>query len=133
MVLRVVPYLLAAFFPSSLASAYSQFTHEELIDLVWADSIQPLLLERYPGASDTALRRAHAFAYGGSLVQDIGYYPFGKRFFSNLAHYVRSGFRVKPIRSFSHVTIRRRPHHAAQNDRAPTANRAIAFLKERGL
>jgi hypothetical protein len=73
------------------AQAYSQFTHEELIDLVWADSIRPLLLQRFPQASEAALSRAHAFAYGGSLIQDIGYYPFGNRFFSNLAHYVRSG------------------------------------------
>jgi zinc dependent phospholipase C len=73
------------------AQAYSQFTHEELIDLVWADSILPLLLQRFPHASEAALNRAHAFAYGGSLIQDVGYYPFGNRFFSNLAHYVRSG------------------------------------------
>jgi len=71
--------------------AYSQFTHEELIDLLWDDSIRPLLLRRYPGAGEQVLRRAHAFAYGGCLMQDIGYYPFGKRFFSDLAHYVRSG------------------------------------------
>jgi len=87
----IVPFLLAALLTGAPAHAYSQFTHEELIDLVWADSIQPLLLEHYPSASDGALRRARAFAYGGSLVQDIGYYPFGNRFFSNLAHYVRSG------------------------------------------
>jgi len=73
------------------AHAYSQFTHEELIDLVWSDSIRPLLLERYPGTTEPALRRAHAYAYGGSLIQDVGYYPFGKRFFSDLAHYVRTG------------------------------------------
>lgn len=73
------------------ALAYSQFTHEELIDLLWADSIRPLLVRRYPGASEEALRRAHAFAYGGCLMQDIGYYPLGKRYFSDLAHYVRSG------------------------------------------
>lgn len=76
---------------SEPAGAYSQFTHEELIDLLWADSIRPLLVQRYPATSEAALREAHAFAYGGSLTQDIGYYPFGNRFFSNLAHYVRSG------------------------------------------
>jgi len=73
------------------AGAYSQVTHEELIDILWADFIQLMLLKRYPGATPQALTRAHAFAYGGCLIQDIGYYPFGKRFFSDLAHYVRSG------------------------------------------
>lgn len=84
---------LAVFFALAAhpAFAYSQFTHEELIDLLWADSIRPLLVRRYPGASEETLRRAHAFAYGGCLMQDIGYYPLGKTFFSDLTHYVRSG------------------------------------------
>lgn len=73
------------------ANGYSQFTHAELIDLAWADSIRPLLLQRYPGASEGDLTRAHAYAYGGSLLQDVGYYPFGSRYFSDLTHYVRSG------------------------------------------
>ena len=73
------------------ASGYSQFTHAELIDLAWADSIRPLLLHRYPQSTERDLTRAHAYAYGGSLLQDVGYYPFGKRYFSDLTHYVRSG------------------------------------------
>lgn len=73
------------------ATAYSVLTHEELIDLAWNDSIVPLLLNRYPGTSKAALQEAHAFAYGGSAIQDMGYYPFGKEFFSDLTHYVRSG------------------------------------------
>lgn len=71
--------------------AYSVFTHEELIDLAWSDAIQPLLLERFPGSTPVQLREAHAYAYGGCVIQDMGYYPFGKQFFSNLTHYVRSG------------------------------------------
>lgn len=71
--------------------AYSVLTHEELIDLAWNDSIRPLLLVRFPNATESELRVAHSFAYGGSAVQDMGYYPFGKKFFSNLTHYVRSG------------------------------------------
>jgi len=70
---------------------YATFAHEELIDLAWNDSIRPLLVQRYPGTSDAALGEAHAFAYGGCLIQDLGYYPFGKEFFSDLTHYVRSG------------------------------------------
>lgn len=73
------------------AQSYSVLTHEELIDLVWDDSIRPLLLSRYPNTTPDELRRAHAYAYGGSVLQDLGYYPFGSHLFSDLAHYVRTG------------------------------------------
>jgi hypothetical protein len=73
------------------SAAYSVLTHQELIDLAWNDSIRPLLLARFPGASAEQLREAHAYAYGGCAIQDMGYYPFGKKFFSNLTHYVRAG------------------------------------------
>lgn len=66
-------------------------THEELIDLVWDDSIRPLLLSRYPQTTPEELRQAHAYAYGGSVLQDLGYYPFGNHLFSDLTHYVRTG------------------------------------------
>ncbi len=72
-------------------SAYSVLTHEELIDLAWNQSIRPLLFARFPGTTEEQLREAHAYAYGGSAIQDMGYYPFGKEFFSNLTHYVRAG------------------------------------------
>lgn len=71
--------------------AYSVLTHEELIDLAWNDSIRPLLLAKFPGATEAQLREAHSYAYGGSAIQDMGYYPFGRHFFSDLTHYVRSG------------------------------------------
>ncbi len=73
------------------SSAYSVFTHEEIIDLAWNGSIRPILLARFPGATEQELRVAHSFAYGGCAIQDMGYYPFGKEFFSNLTHYVRTG------------------------------------------
>ncbi len=73
------------------SAAYSVFTHEEIIDLAWNDSIRPILLARFPGATEQELRIAHSFAYGGCAIQDMGYYPFGKDFFSNLTHYVRTG------------------------------------------
>ena len=76
--------------PSSLF-AYSALTHEEIIDLTWSDSIQPLLLKRFPNLTPPQLREAHAYAYGGCLIQDLGYYPFGKPIFSDLLHYVRTG------------------------------------------
>ena len=73
------------------ASAYSLLTHEQLIDLTWHDSIVPLLLSHYPGLTPADLERARAYAYGGCVIQDIGYYPFGDVAYSDLTHYVRSG------------------------------------------
>jgi hypothetical protein len=73
------------------AIAYSLMTHEQLIDLTWQDSIVPLLLSRYPTLTSAELEEARAYAYGGCVIQDIGYYPFGDRTVSNLTHYVRSG------------------------------------------
>jgi Zinc dependent phospholipase C len=73
------------------ARAYSLLTHEQLIDLAWKNSILPLLLSRYPNLSPTELEQARAYAYGGCVIQDIGYYPFGDVDFSDLTHYVRSG------------------------------------------
>ena len=73
------------------AEAYSLLTHEQLIDLTWSDSVVPLLLSRYPGLTPAQLDEARAYAYGGCVIQDIGYYPFGDLTFSNLTHYVRTG------------------------------------------
>ncbi|KAA6462004.1 hypothetical protein DYQ86_10260 [Acidobacteria bacterium AB60] len=73
------------------ASSYSLLTHEQMIDLTWDDAIVPLLLSHFPNATRDQLEQARAYAYGGSVIQDIGYYPFGEASFSNLTHYVRSG------------------------------------------
>jgi hypothetical protein len=73
------------------AHAYSLLTHEQLIDLTWQSSIVPLLLSRYPDLTPAQIEHARAYAYGGCVIQDIGYYPFGDAFFSDLTHYVRSG------------------------------------------
>ena len=86
---------LLAFAP--LASSYSVLTHEAVIDTAWEPSIKPLLLKRYPTASEEQLREAHAYVYGGCIVQDMGYYPFGSRFFSDLTHYVRSGDFIRSL------------------------------------
>ena len=79
------------------ASAYSLLTHEQLIDLTWEDSIVPLLMSRYPNLTPEELDRARAYAYGGCVIQDIGYYPFGDGFFSDLTHYVRTGDFVEAL------------------------------------
>jgi zinc dependent phospholipase C len=89
--------LLTVLLCSSVLSAYSVLTHEEIVDLLWTDEIRPLLLQRYPGLSDDQLREAHAYAYGGAVIQDLGYYPFGSKEFSNLVHYVRSGDFVREL------------------------------------
>jgi len=83
---------LAVVFPwGGRAFAYSVLTHEQLIDLTWKDSIVPLLVNRYPGLTPAQLDEARAYAYGGCVIQDIGYYPFGDVVYSDLTHYVRSG------------------------------------------
>jgi len=71
--------------------AYSVLTHEAIIDAVWKDNIVPLLLKRFPDAAPDDLRKAHAYTYGGAILADMGYYPFGAKFISDLAHYVRIG------------------------------------------
>ena len=76
---------------------YSVQTHEQLVDLAWKPAIVPLLRERFPGLTDAQLKEAHAYAYGGCAIQDVGYYPFGKTLFSNLTHYVRSGDFVRNL------------------------------------
>lgn len=71
--------------------AYSFLTHEDLVDVAWHGSIRPALLARFPNTTAVQLRAARSYAYGGTTIQDLGYYPFGHQFFSNLTHYVRSG------------------------------------------
>lgn len=82
---------------ASPLSAYSVLTHEAAIDVAWETTLRPLLLKRYPRTTPEALLRARSFAYGGSVIQDLGYYPFGNKFFSNLVHYVRSGDFVEAL------------------------------------
>ena len=83
--------------PTRPAAAYSVLSHEEVVDMAWKDNIVPLLKARFPGLDDDAIRQAHAYAYGGSIIQDIGYYPFGSKYFSDLLHYVRTGDFVETL------------------------------------
>jgi hypothetical protein len=77
--------------------AYSVLAHEAIIDAAWDKNVRPLLLERFPNATPDELRRAHAFAYGGAIVQDLGYYPHGSHFYSDLVHYVRGGDFIRAL------------------------------------
>jgi hypothetical protein len=88
--LRLFALLFVLVMPIRL-HAYALLTHEQLIDLTWRDSIVPLLLSHYPNLTVAELDEARAYAYGGCVIQDIGYYPFGDASFSNLTHYVRPG------------------------------------------
>src|SRR5579863_10719153 len=85
--IRVAAVTLVMLSCASGLFAYSVLTHEEIIDLVWADELRPLLLQRFPGLTEEQITQAHAYAYGGAVIQDLGYYPFGSVEFSNLVHY----------------------------------------------
>ncbi|MBO0359462.1 zinc dependent phospholipase C family protein [Hymenobacter sp. BT186] len=91
-----VVLVLTCTFPRA-ATAYSVLTHQAIIDSAWRRNLVPLLEKRYPGATREELIAAKSYAYGGSIIQDIGYYPFGSSLFSNLTHYVRSGDFVENI------------------------------------
>jgi Zinc dependent phospholipase C len=94
---RVAAILLVTLLCSGGSLAYSVLTHEEIVDLVWTDQIRPLLLLRFPALTEDQLKEAHGYAYGGAVIQDLGYYPFGSVEFSNLVHYVRSGDFVREL------------------------------------
>src|SRR6202035_1284782 len=118
---------------SQICGAYSVLTHEEVVDLLWKDDIQPLLSKRFPGATPDDLKKAHAFAYGGSLIQDMGYYPFGSKYFSDLTHYVRSGdFIINLIDEASDLNefafaLGALAHYSADNQGHPTINQAVGL------
>jgi hypothetical protein len=113
--------------------AYSVLTHEEIVDLAWADQIRPLLLARFPGLTDDQIKEAHAYAYGGAVIQDLGYYPFGSRDFSNLVHYVRSGDFVRELILESQdvdeyaFALGALSHYASDIAGHPAINQAVAI------
>jgi len=112
---------------------YSVLTHEQIVDVLWKDGIQPLLLRRFPNSTEEDLRKAHGFAYGGCVLQDMGYYPFGSKYFSDLVHYVRSGDFVEAlIRDSSDLNeyafaLGALSHYAADASGHPTINRVTAI------
>lgn len=84
-----------------LSKAYSVLAHEAVIDAAWDKSILPLLKLKYPDSPADSLKKARAYAYGGSLIADMGYFPLGNPYFTNLVHYVRSGYFVSALLSES--------------------------------
>jgi hypothetical protein len=95
--MRVVAVVLLMLLCSSGSFAYSVLTHEQIVDLLWTDELRPLLLKRFPALTEEQLKEAHGYAYGGAVIQDLGYYPFGSVEFSDLVHYVRSGDFVREL------------------------------------
>ncbi len=114
-------------------SAYSVLTHEEIVDLLWESNLQPMLRARFPAATPEAMKEAHAYAYGGCIIQDAGYYPFGNKYFSDLTHYVRAGDFVEALLHDS-VTLQEYAfalgalaHYAADIAGHPTINHVVSM------
>src|SRR5580692_1881012 len=105
-----------------VCDAYSVLTHEAIVDSAWDDAIKPLLLKRFPNSTPEELKEAHSYAYGGSVIQDLGYYPFGSHFFSDLVHYVRTGDFIEALIRDSHdinefaFALGAMAHYAADNN-----------------
>jgi hypothetical protein len=116
-------------------AAYSVLAHQDAVDAVWDKEIVPLLRQRFEGLTTAQLAEAHAYAYGGSLIQDLGYYPFGSHLFTNLTHYVRSGDFVESlIRGAADANeyafgLGALAHYASDNAGHPIAvNRAVPLM-----
>lgn len=130
--LIVLSLLLVLLLPQHM-SGYSMLTHEQIVDLAWSDQIQPLLKKRFPQATEDELNEAHAYAYGGCIIQDLGYYPFGNKDFSNLLHYVRSGdFVVTMLQDADDLNgyafaLGALAHYTSDVDGHPAVNRAVAM------
>jgi len=130
---RAIVLLVIALPLAQLCAGYSVLTHEQIIDLLWKDQIQPLLLKRFPNAAEEDLRKAHAYAYGGSVVQDMGYYPFGSAYFSDLVHYVRTGDFVNALIRDSYdlneyaFALGAMAHYSSDNMGHPTINRVVGI------
>src|SRR5215213_7573564 len=91
LIVALCAFLILVLFLPKKAAAYSVLTHQALIDAAWDGHLKPLLKRKYPQATEDQLKEAHAYAYGGAIAPDMGYYPHGSEFFTHLTHYVRSG------------------------------------------
>ena len=138
--MRRISGLLLCLLAPAILSAYAVLSHEAIVDATWLDSIRPLLLKRFPQATPEQLKAAHAYAYGGCILQDMGYYPFGSKFFSDLVHYVRSGAFVEELIRESQdlngdaFALGSLAHYAADNTGHPLAvnpSVALAYPKLR--
>ena len=130
---RVAVFVFVMLVPCKGLFAYSVLTHEEIVDLLWTSEIRPLLLQRFPALTKDQIKEAHGYAYGGSVIQDLGYYPFGNKEFSDLVHYVRSGDFVLELLRQSHdvneyaFALGALSHYTADIDGHPAVNQAVAL------
>jgi hypothetical protein len=130
---RVATMLLLLLLFGGGASAYSVLTHEEIVDLLWTEEIRPLLLKRFPSLTEDQITEAHGYAYGGAVIQDLGYYPFGSTEFSDLVHYVRSGDFVHELLVESQdadeyaFALGALAHYASDVSGHPAVNQAVAI------
>ncbi len=131
--IRAFAILLVLLMGCCHSHAYSVLTHEEIIDLLWNDQLRPMILARYPGLTDDQMREAHAYAYGGAVIQDMGYYPFGNKEFSDLVHYVRSGDFVLELLKESQTAdeyafaLGALSHYASDITGHPAVNQAVSL------
>src|ERR1700730_14758845 len=130
----IMALVLSLCWPSETA-AYAVLAHEAIIDSVWDTNIRPLLLKRFPGATVEEPKEAHGYAYGGAIIQDMGYYPHGSHFFSDLTHYVRSGDFIRALLRDANdldgyaFALGALSHYAADNDgHLIGVNRAVPLL-----
>jgi hypothetical protein len=121
--------------PARPVHAFSVFAHQDTVDALWTSDIVPLLNQRFPGLTAAQLAQARAYAYGGSLIQDLGYYPFGSHLFTNLTHYVRSGdFVESMLRNAADANeyafaLGALAHYASDNTGHPLAvNRSVPMM-----
>src|SRR5208337_3717396 len=131
--IRILAAFLVLLLCASGSCAYSVLTHEEIVDLLWTSDLRPLLLKRFPTLTEAQLTEAHAYAYGGAVIQDLGYYPFGSVEFSNLVHYVRSGDFVRELLAQSQdaneyaFALGALAHYASDIAGHPAVNAAVAI------
>jgi Zinc dependent phospholipase C len=117
------------------AEAYSVMSHQAIIDAAWENDLKPALRKRFPKATEDELNEGQAYAYGGAIIQDLGYYPYGSPFFSDLTHYVRSAdFILAMLRDAQDVNeyafaLGAMAHYAADNNGHKIGtNRSVPIL-----
>ncbi|HZM89207.1 MAG TPA: zinc dependent phospholipase C family protein [Blastocatellia bacterium] len=133
--IRLLLISLLLFSMNDSALGYSVLTHQAIIDSTWEGAIKPILTKRFPGSSAEQLLEAHAYAYGGAIIQDMGYYPLGSKLFTDLTHYVRSGDFLEALLAESQdlneyaFALGALAHYAADNNgHAIGVNRAVPLL-----
>src|ERR1700681_3643022 len=131
--IRVTAFFLLMLLCNTGSLGYSVLTHEQIVGLFWTDELRPLLLKRFPTLTEEQLKEAHGYAYGGAVIQDLGYYPFGSVEFSNLVHYVRSGDFVRELLAQSQdaneyaFALGALAHYASDIAAHPAVTRAVSI------